>query len=62
MCRCQVSSLQVASNPDQITDKSLSPFTVNSANALPKPANKPTETVSKRSLNLEDYKKKRGLI
>jgi len=37
-------------------------ITVNSANALPKPANKPTETVSKRSLNLEDYKKKRGLI
>ncbi|KAH8299676.1 hypothetical protein KR044_004537 [Drosophila immigrans] len=32
------------------------------ANALPKPANKPSETVSKRSLNLEDYKKKRGLI
>ncbi|KAL7735319.1 hypothetical protein ACLKA6_018013 [Drosophila palustris] len=38
------------------------PLPVNSANALPKPANKPTETVSKRSLNLEDYKKKRGLI
>ncbi|XP_034105298.1 RNA polymerase-associated protein Rtf1 [Drosophila albomicans] len=38
------------------------PLPVNSSNALPKPANKPTETVSKRSLNLEDYKKKRGLI
>ncbi|XP_017027696.1 RNA polymerase-associated protein Rtf1 [Drosophila kikkawai] len=33
-----------------------------STNAVPKPANKPAETVSKRSLNLEDYKKKRGLI
>ncbi|KAH8401512.1 hypothetical protein KR009_006011 [Drosophila setifemur] len=32
------------------------------ANSVPKPANKPAETVSKRSLNLEDYKKKRGLI
>ncbi|XP_030374033.1 RNA polymerase-associated protein Rtf1 [Scaptodrosophila lebanonensis] len=38
------------------------PLPVNSANAVPKPANKPSETVSKRSLNLEDYKKKRGLI
>ncbi|ALC40523.1 Rtf1 [Drosophila busckii] len=38
------------------------PLPVNSSNALPKPASKPTETVSKRSLNLEDYKKKRGLI
>ncbi|TDG50885.1 hypothetical protein AWZ03_002540 [Drosophila navojoa] len=38
------------------------PLPVNSTNALPKPASKPTETVSKRSLNLEDYKKKRGLI
>ncbi|XP_020817187.1 LOW QUALITY PROTEIN: RNA polymerase-associated protein Rtf1 [Drosophila serrata] len=33
-----------------------------STNSVPKPANKPAETVSKRSLNLEDYKKKRGLI
>ncbi|KAH8269490.1 hypothetical protein KR018_004345 [Drosophila ironensis] len=32
------------------------------ANSVPKPASKPAETVSKRSLNLEDYKKKRGLI
>ncbi|XP_017054314.1 RNA polymerase-associated protein Rtf1 [Drosophila ficusphila] len=33
-----------------------------STNSVPKPASKPAETVSKRSLNLEDYKKKRGLI
>ncbi|BFG05064.1 RNA polymerase-associated protein Rtf1 [Drosophila madeirensis] len=38
------------------------PLPVNSTNSVPKPANKPAETVSKRSLNLEDYKKKRGLI
>ncbi|EDV55591.1 RNA polymerase-associated protein Rtf1 [Drosophila erecta] len=37
------------------------PLPVNT-NSVPKPANKPAETVSKRSLNLEDYKKKRGLI
>ncbi|EDV36567.1 uncharacterized protein Dana_GF11885 [Drosophila ananassae] len=38
------------------------PLPVNSTNSVPKPASKPAETVSKRSLNLEDYKKKRGLI
>ncbi|XP_068146291.1 RNA polymerase-associated protein Rtf1 [Drosophila tropicalis] len=38
------------------------PLPVSSSNAVPKPASKPAETVSKRSLNLEDYKKKRGLI
>lgn len=35
---------------------------VNAVNNLPKPVPKITETTTKRSLNLEDYKKKRGLI
>ncbi|XP_065367314.1 RNA polymerase-associated protein Rtf1 [Calliphora vicina] len=35
---------------------------VNTVNNLPKPVPKIAETATKRSLNLEDYKKKRGLI
>lgn len=35
---------------------------VNAVNNLPKPVPKIAETTTKRSLNLEDYKKKRGLI
>ncbi|KAM7346000.1 RNA polymerase-associated protein Rtf1 isoform 2-T2 [Cochliomyia hominivorax] len=35
---------------------------VNTINNLPKPVPKLAETATKRSLNLEDYKKKRGLI
>ncbi|TMW46675.1 hypothetical protein DOY81_008245, partial [Sarcophaga bullata] len=35
---------------------------VNTVNNLPKPVPKISETATKRSLNLEDYKKKRGLI
>lgn len=39
------------------------PFLVGSVNVLPKPVEKPVkESGPKRSLNLEDYKKKRGLI
>uniref|UniRef100_A0A1A9ZR98 Plus3 domain-containing protein n=1 Tax=Glossina pallidipes TaxID=7398 RepID=A0A1A9ZR98_GLOPL len=35
---------------------------VNTVNTLPKPVPKLSEPTTKRSLNLEDYKKKRGLI
>ncbi|XP_053683966.1 RNA polymerase-associated protein Rtf1 [Sabethes cyaneus] len=39
------------------------PLPIGSVNVLPKPVEKPVkETGPKRSLNLEDYKKKRGLI
>ncbi|KAG4068969.1 hypothetical protein HA402_005117 [Bradysia odoriphaga] len=41
-------------------DVSLPP--VNAVNVLPKPVVKVSETAPKRSLNLQDYKKKRGLI
>lgn len=37
-------------------------FLANAVNNLPKPVPKITESTTKRSLNLEDYKKKRGLI
>uniref|UniRef100_A0A336MGJ7 CSON012067 protein n=1 Tax=Culicoides sonorensis TaxID=179676 RepID=A0A336MGJ7_CULSO len=38
------------------------PLPVTTVNVQPKPLEKVTETAPKRSLNLEDYKKKRGLI
>ncbi|XP_055372339.1 RNA polymerase-associated protein Rtf1 [Condylostylus longicornis] len=38
------------------------PLPVNTVNVMPKPVSKPPEAAPKRSLNLEDYKKKRGLI
>lgn len=38
------------------------PLPVNSVNVIPKPISKVNDAAPKRSLNLEDYKKKRGLI
>lgn len=37
-------------------------FLDNPVNVLPKPINNIKDTGPRRSLNLEDYKKKRGLI
>lgn len=34
----------------------------NAVNVVQKPVARPTDAAPKRSLNLEDYKKKRGLI
>lgn len=47
----------------QLTIHFCSSFiSVSTVNVVPKPLEKIKETAPKRSLNLEDYKKKRGLI